>query len=242
MKQIRLLASIIVMFSSLVFTQPDKLLEDSNDIELEKVYVSSGTGFFISEDGHIITSYHIVDDAKSISVEINLGDSIKEYEAKVIAKDVKNDLVLLKINFDNNNFNTIPFRITKNDSELGSAVFTLGFPMVDTMGKSIKLNTGVISSTCGFMGNNHTYQISVPINPGNSGGPLFDENGNLVGVIKSIYSGAENVAYAVKSKHVSDLCMKYLPQKEINMSNTRKAFVDHVKSLKNVVCLVIVTS
>ena len=71
---------------------------------------------------------------------------------------------------------------------------------------------------------------------------MFDENGNLVGVIKSIYSGAENVAYAVKSKHVNDLCLKYLPPKEINMSNTKKVFVDQVRSLKNLVCLIIVTS
>ncbi len=159
MKQLKLLFSILFAFSFLVFAQTDQLLEDSNDADLEKIYISSGTGFFISEDGHIITSYHIVDDAKSILVEISLGDSLKEYEANVVAKDLENDLVLLKINISENIFNTIPFRITKNDSELGSSVFTLGFPMVETMGKSIKLNTGIISSTSGFMGNNQSPAI-----------------------------------------------------------------------------------
>jgi len=110
--------------------------------------------------------------------------------------------------------------------------------MVETMGKAIKLSNGIISSESGFMGNTHSYQISVPINPGNSGGPLFDEKGNLVGVIKSIYSGAENVAYAIKSKHVNNLCSLLPIAKERNMSHTKKVFVEQVKTLKDLVCLV----
>lgn len=235
MKLMKCLCLIVFVLFNLSFAQTQQL-------NVETIYVSSGTGFFVSENGHIITSYHIVEDIKSISIEVNLGDSVAEYKANIIAEDIENDLVVLKIDFKDKLFKTIPFKITHKDAELGSSVFTLGFPMVETMGKAIKLNTGIISSTSGFMGNDHAYQISVPINPGNSGGPLFDENGNLVGVIKSIYSGAENVAYAVKSKHVKDLCLKYLLHKEINMVNNRKGFVDHVRSLKNLVCIIVVTS
>ena len=101
----------------------------------------------------------------------------------------------------------------------------LAFQWLKPWVNQLRLNTGIISSTSGFMGNDHSYQISVPINPGNSGGPLFDESGNLVGVIKSIYSGAENVAYAVKSKHVNDLCVKYLLQKE-------NKYVQHPKDFR----------
>lgn len=242
MKNIFYFGLAILAIVSFLTAQTNEQLSDTTSPENEKIFISSGTGFFVSENGHIVTSYHIVEDAKSILVEISILDTVKEYDAKVIAVDIENDLVVLKVNFDDKNNKSIPYRISYNDIELGSSVFTLGFPMVETMGKSIKLNTGIISSTNGFMGNHHAYQISVPINPGNSGGPLFDENGNLVGVIKSIYSGAENVAYAVKSKHVKNLCRKYLPHKEINMANDRKVFVDHVRSLKSLVCLIIVTS
>lgn len=238
MKTFIYICTIIFFLAILVTAQKN----DTNNVSAENIYISSGTGFLVSEEGHIVTSYHIVEDAKFISIEISIGDSLEKYEANVIAKDVENDLVVLKINFIDKNIKSIPYKISYSDIELGSSVFTLGYPMVETMGKSIKINTGIISSTSGFMGNDNSYQISVPINPGNSGGPLFDESGNLVGVIKSIYSGAENVAYAVKSKHVNDLCVKYLLPKENNMSNTKKIFVDQVRSLKNLVCLIIVTS
>lgn len=242
MKNVFYFSLAILSIVNFLTAQTNEQLGDITPPENEKIFISSGTGFFVSENGYIVTSYHIVEDAKSILVEISILDTVKEYEATVIAEDIENDLAVLKVDFDDKNNKSIPYRISYNDIELGSSVFTLGFPMVETMGKSIKLNTGIISSTSGFMGNDHAYQISVPINPGNSGGPLFDENGNLVGVIKSIYSGAENVAYAVKSKHVNNLCRKYLPHKEINMANKGKVFVDHVRSLKNLVCLIIVTS
>ena len=242
MKNVIYFCLAILAIVNFLTAQTNEQLGDIISSESEKIFISSGTGFFVSEDGYIVTSYHIIEDAKSILVEIAISDTVKEYDAKVIAVDIENDLVVLKVDFDDKNNKSIHYRISYNDIELGSSVFTLGFPMVETMGKSIKLNTGIISSTSGFMGNDHAYQISVPINPGNSGGPLFDENGNLVGVIKSIYSGAENVAYAIKSKHVNNLCRKYLQQKEINMLNKRKDFVDHVRSLKNLVCLIIVTS
>ena len=227
---------------TIAYGQAEELLNDSTSVIFEEIITSSGSGFLVSDNGHIVTSYHIIDNAKSIKVGVNIGDSIREFDAEIIAEDPENDLAVLKIIPDDIKLKNIPFNISNNDIDLGASVYTLGFPMVETMGKSIKLSNGIISSTSGFMGNDHSYQISVPINPGNSGGPLFDEKGNLVGVIKSIYSGAENVAYAIKSKHVNDLCLKLITTKEINMANTQKVFVQQVKYLKDFVCLVIVTS
>lgn len=66
------------------------------------------------------------------------------------------------------------------------------------MGDEIKLTTGVISSKTGFQGDVSLYQISAPIQPGNSGGPLFDNKGNLIGIVNAKHKGAENVGYAIK--------------------------------------------
>ncbi|MEE9431286.1 MAG: serine protease [Melioribacteraceae bacterium] len=238
MKSLNIIGYFLLVFLATTFAQTQRPFLDTNTkIDIE-VSISSGTGFLISENGYVVTSYHIINNAKNISVEItNLG-LVKTYPINIIEKDSINDLAILKINSSTFRTKDIPFNIIDNDVELGASVFTLGYPMIETMGKTIKLSNGIISSENGFMGNENAYQISVPINPGNSGGPLFDETGSLVGVIKSIYSGAENVAYAIKSKHVNKLCSKYITAKEMNMSNTKKVFVDHVRTLKDLVCLI----
>ncbi len=73
------------------------------------------------------------------------------------------------------------------------------------MGDEIKLTNGIISSKTGFQGDITAYQISAPVQPGNSGGPLFNKTGNLIGIIKSKYRGAENVSYALKIAYLKNL-------------------------------------
>jgi S1-C subfamily serine protease len=66
------------------------------------------------------------------------------------------------------------------------------------MGQEIKLTTGIISSNSGSLGDTALFQISAPIQPGNSGGPLFDNYGNLIGVIGAKHKNADNVGYVIK--------------------------------------------
>ena len=73
------------------------------------------------------------------------------------------------------------------------------------MGEDIKLTNGIISSKSGFDGNIAQYQISAPVQPGNSGGPVFDKNGNLIGVVQAKHGAAENAGYAVKASYVRNL-------------------------------------
>ena len=73
------------------------------------------------------------------------------------------------------------------------------------MGNEIKLTTGVISSGISSQGDASLYQISAPIQPGNSGGPLFDNNGNLIGIVSAKHRDEENVGYAIKSSYLSNL-------------------------------------
>ena len=83
----------------------------------------------------------------------------------------------------------------------------MGFPLTTFLGDEVKITDGIISSKSGYNGDIVTYQISAPIQPGNSGGPLFDKNGNLVGITNAGIdkSVADNIGYAIKSTYVLNI-------------------------------------
>lgn len=165
----------------------------------------SGTGFALNE-GYVVTNYHVVENAKNITIHGVKGDFGLVYEASVVAADRVNDLALLKITDDKfSGFGTIPYKVKTSISEVGEDVFVLGYPLTSTMGDEIKLTTGIISSKTGFQGDVSLYQISAPIQPGNSGGPLFDSKGNIIGVINAKHLGTENVSYAIKTSYLMNL-------------------------------------
>lgn len=164
---------------------------------------SSGTGFFIDKKGYIATNHHVIDKAKNIQVEINRNS----YNADVVIYDEQNDLAILKIN--DNTFiplQNLQYNFKSETSDVGTSVFALGFPLTSLLGEEIKYTTGAISSKSGMKGDITTYQISVPIQPGNSGGPLFDNDGNLIGITSSGINRklnlTENVNYAIKTKYL----------------------------------------
>lgn len=165
----------------------------------------SGTGFAL-KDGYIVTNYHVIDGAKSITVNGINGNFNTLYHAVVVGADKVNDLALLKISDSSfTNFGSIPYSISATTSEVGEDIYVLGYPLTATMGDEIKLTTGVISSKSGFQGDVALYQVSAPIQPGNSGGPLFDKKGNVIGVVSAKHTGAENVGYAIKTIYLRNL-------------------------------------
>ena len=165
----------------------------------------SGTGFALN-DGYIVTNYHVIDGAKSISIQGVKGNFDTHYAVTLVGCDKNNDLALLKISDSNfTGFGPIPYAISNTTSEVGEDVFVLGYPLTSTMGDEIKLTTGIISSRTGFQGDVALYQISAPIQPGNSGGPLFDKKGNVIGIVSAKHSGAENVGYAIKTMYLRNL-------------------------------------
>ena len=165
----------------------------------------NGSGFFVS--GNIVaTNYHVIDGAKEIEVVIQTEQQIKKFSAKVLNVDKINDLALLSI--EDSEFkphSSIPYELTSRSLEVGSSIFTMGFPMENVMGSEIKVTDGIISSKTGYQGTISTYQISAPIQPGNSGGPMFSKDGKLVGVTSSGIPGAENVGYAIKTSYLNNL-------------------------------------
>ena len=137
-------------------------------------------------------------------------------------------------------FGNIPYSIKTTLADVGEDIFVLGYPMTTTMGEEIKLTTGVISSRTGFQGDVALYQISAPIQPGNSGGPLFDNYGNIIGIVNAKHNGAENVGYAIKASYLKNLLEStvsgnILPNNNIIKSQTLPT---KVKSVKNFVYLI----
>lgn len=184
---------------------------DSESTPVEKgdeKYTSSGTGFIVSQKGYIVTNYHVIEKIDKCYVELKINNEAKTYEAEVVQKDPKSDLAILKIkgaSLDAVQFK-IPYAYPTASSDVGTQVFTLGFPMALTaMGKEVKFTDGKISAKTGYQGDIGSYQTSVPVQPGNSGGPLFDNEGRLVGVINAKIMEADNVSYAIKSSNLRNL-------------------------------------
>jgi TPR repeat protein len=205
---------------------------------------ASGTGFFITEDGFLVTNEHVVKDA----TQIRLVTSTGFMSARVVKVDSANDLALLKVA---GKFAALAM-VSSRAVKMGSTVATVGFPNIGLQGFAPKLAKGEIAALSGAQDDSRFFQISVPVQPGNSGGALVDERGNVVGVVSAKLSAAEavatsgvlpeNVNYAVKSsfllsflESVPDVSAKL---KEPNAKESK--FEDVVKSAEQAAALVLV--
>lgn len=220
-----------------------KMYPTNSTFNASKSQKAFGTGFAISSNGYIVTNYHVIENATTVEVKGIRGDFSKKYSAKVVVSDEKNDLAILKINDPYfNSLGTIPYTFKQSMAEVGENVFVLGYPMIRSMGEEIKLTNGIISSKTGYKGDIALYQISAPIQPGNSGGPLFDANGNLIGIINAKHSNAENASYAIKLNYLTNL-IDLLPQ-QLNMPKANalngKGLTEQVKLAANYVYLIVV--
>jgi S1-C subfamily serine protease len=164
----------------------------------------SGTGFFITPDGWLVTNAHIVQAEGRVTVSV--GDKL--LSGTVGRVDAGNDLALVRVDGEHA---ALPIASSRG-VPLGATVFTVGFPNPGLQGVSPKMTKGEISSLAGVGDDPRHFQISVPIQPGNSGGAVVDEAGNVVGVVCAKISdlaaiessGAipQNINYAVKSSYL----------------------------------------
>jgi len=218
-----------------------KLFPTSSSSKNSNVVASSGTGFALTSDGYIVTNYHVIDGASTITVKGINGNFSVSYKAKVIVSDKNNDLAIIQIE-DNtfSNISKIPYTIKSTSSDVGENVFVLGYPLRATMGDEIKLTNGIISSKTAFQGDITSYQISAPVQPGNSGGPLFDKSGNLIGVINAKHSGAENVSYAIKISYLKNIIdlLPTTPALSNTNTMTNLSLSDQVKLLNKFVYII----
>jgi len=188
---------------------------------------SSGSGFFISQSGLVVTNWHVVENGSDLEVQI--PKLSKKFKATVKIKDKNNDIAILQlIDFKYKDIYSldIPYLISStNTLKQGHKVFTLGFPLGDILGEESKLSDGMVSSLFGLQDDPRLIQISNPIQPGNSGGPLFTSTGELTGIVvaslnaKYFYEKAniipQNVNFAIKSDYLLNLISMLPEEKEI---------------------------
>lgn len=209
--------------------------EQSGRLPISEIW--TGTGFAIG-DGYLVTNNHVAGEAKEINVkgvngELNIG-----YSAELVATDKVNDLAIIKINDSGfNGFGPIPYSISSTMANVGEEVFVLGYPLTQALGKEIKLTNGIVSSRTGYQGDISTYQISAPVQPGNSGGPMFDNDGNVIGIVVAGVPGAENVGYAIKTSYLKILIESAGLDIQLPSSNTIStlSLAEKVKKVKNFV-------
>ena len=168
----------------------------------------SGSGWAIGS-GYLVTNHHVIDGAKTISIKGIGGDMNTGYSAEVMATDKTNDIAVLKIKDSRfKGFGGIPYAVSSRIADKGEGIFVLGYPMTQVLGNEVKYTAGEINSRTGFQGDVATYQISAPVTHGNSGGPMFDNKGNVIGIVNSGITDkgiAENVGYAIKISYLKIL-------------------------------------
>ncbi len=162
-----------------------------NDNEI--LAASSGTGFFVSNQGHMITNHHVISGCNYVKV-IYEGD---EYNSEILAVDKTNDLAIIKSNI-------VPkktYSVSTKDAKLLEPVIIAGYPLGKKISQSIKATSGTVTSLSGLGDNYAEFQTDAALNSGNSGGPIINNKGNVVGVAVSKWQeeGVESFNFGIKS-------------------------------------------
>lgn len=164
--------------------------------------VAQGSGFFISEDGYLVTNNHVVADGSAYTVVMNDGT---ELDAKLIGKDSRTDLAVLKVDAKRK-FTYVKFA---DDAKIrvGDWVVAVGNPF----GLGGTVTAGIVSARGRDIGSgpyDDFIQIDAPVNRGNSGGPTFNQNGEVVGINTAIFSpsgGSVGIAFAIPASTAKDV-------------------------------------
>ena len=165
---------------------------DGGDVP-DQPSASLGSGFIVSSDGYILTNAHVVDGANVVTVKLT---DKREFKAKVVGADKQSDVAVLKI--DAGNLPTVKIGDPRQ-SKVGQWVVAIGSPY----GFDNTVTSGIISAKSRSLPNeNYTpfIQTDVPVNPGNSGGPLFNLQGEVIGINSMIYSqtgGFQGLSFAI---------------------------------------------
>ena len=205
----------------------------------------TGSGFFVSKMGHVITNAHVVNGCNRVTVGDNAN---KQVSAEVINTDSSNDLALLKLSslemasagskslVQKLSIVVVPLAskglLRSDDVRLGEKVLVAGYPFGDVFSNTIKVTAGIVSATRGAGDDSGQFQLDAAVQPGNSGGPIYDSGGNIVGVVisqldklkvaKAIGSLPENVNFGIKASTVRQfLISSGLPSKKAEQTDEK---------------------
>ena len=167
----------------------------------------SGSGFILSEDGYILTNYHVIEYAYlgNTDVTVMLYDGT-EYTAAVVGVEESNDIAVLKIDASGLN----PVKLGDSDAiSMGEKVYAVGNPLGEL---SFSMSTGYVSGLDRVISTQegesiNMFQIDAPVNPGNSGGPVYNAMGEVIGVVTAKYqdSGVEGLGFAIPANDAGSI-------------------------------------
>jgi serine protease Do len=166
-----------------------------------------GSGFFISDDGHLITNYHVVERETKVSVTLfergEQGYAKRDIkQVRIVAVQPLRDLALLQVDVETlGDYRPRPMVIAEAQSlATGDLVFAVGNPL----GLERSTTQGIVSSTTRTMGHLRFIQTDAAVNPGNSGGPLFNARGEVVAVVAAGYAFFEGLAFGIPADDLVD--------------------------------------
>lgn len=166
-----------------------------------------GSGFIISDEGHIITNYHVIE--KTIELKVTVfkrttrGYEKKQLQkVKIIAANPLRDLALLQLDEDERaDLDIEPILIAEEaDLSVGDLVFAIGNPL----GLERSVTQGIVSSTTRTTGHLRFIQTDASINPGNSGGPLFNARGEVIGVVCAGFTNFDGLAFGIPAADLKE--------------------------------------
>jgi hypothetical protein len=157
--------------------------------------IGSGTGFVISADGLIVTSFHVIQRARALRIEMPDGE--ERADVLFLGGDAANDVALLRVPAKG-----LPvLRLGDGaDPAVGQRVYTMGHPL----GQTLTFSDGLVSALR-TVSDVSLIQITAPISSGSSGGPVMDETGTVIGIATMVLRGGQNLNFAVPARHVQTL-------------------------------------
>jgi len=194
--------------------KPKKQTPDDNKI----VAAASGTGFFVSRSGHIISNHHVIEGCDTTKLTFK-G---KEVVADVLAVDKMNDLAILKANLVPNKV----YPVATEDAGLLEDIIIAGYPLGKKVSAAIKTSKGSVTALAGYGDNYSEFQTDAALNQGNSGGPIMNQKGNVIGVAVANYGkkvGVESFNFGIKSSTLKTFAsangLTFLPPNNKDLSN-----------------------
>jgi S1-C subfamily serine protease len=198
----------------------------SNNKSSDKTITGIGSAFLIDVKGYLVTNAHVLRKSKGAIVTNSKGE---EFKAKIVKVDDARDIAILKIDDeDYKTVNFIPYGIRKSSTDIAEPIFTLGYP-----DNKFVYGEGYLSSMTGFNGDTLSCQIAVAANPGNSGGPVFNRNGEVIGILSTRELQAEGVVFAIQSKYIVQM-VNNLKKSDSTMNGLRLPVSSSVKGMDKV--------
>jgi S1-C subfamily serine protease len=189
----------------------EALAKHKSRIERGRI-VSSGTGFFISESGYILTNHHVIEGRGKVKVRLPDGKTM--VDGVVIAQDDDRDMAIVKVALpEGMKVKTLP--VSPKSIGRGIDVAAFGYPLASSESASLKFTKGGVSALADDS-NDNMYVLDLRVNPGNSGGPLCDRKGNVVGMVTAktrtnFFTNEDSYGMSIPSGDLVKFLDKHLP-------------------------------